>query len=178
MGSSAVDAFRLFLIIFSYPELRSLVVRTPKAPKFLAKMAATGDSDVLMGIAVILRRCGMDHELLTALADATFFHRYYDSLKNCPDSPVRLAALAMLDQLSRAGYVKEFSLYIPILQSILALKNEVSGSAIALLVTFSYHQELARKLKESQLVPYFKTLLKVDGLKQLAQLFLDNVSRV
>jgi hypothetical protein len=177
MDSSVVEAFRLLLVIFKYPELRNVVIRTPKAPKFIARMAAIGDSDVLTGIAVMMRRCGVDQDILTSLADATFFHRYYGSLRKCSDSPTRLAALAMLDQLTRVGYVNEFALFIPLLQSMLALKNEVSGSALALFVAFSCHPELAMKLKDSPLVPYFRALVNVAGLKQIAQLFLDNVRK-
>jgi hypothetical protein len=177
MDSALIEAFRLVLVIFKYPELRRLVIRTPKGPKFLARMAAIGDSDVLTGMAIMMRRCDVDQQVLTLLADATFFHRYYDSLRKCSHNPTRLAALAMLDQLTRVGYVDEFALYIPLLQSMLALRNEVSGSVIALFIAFSCHPELAQKLKDSPLVPYFQALLRVAGFKQIAQLFLDNVSK-
>jgi hypothetical protein len=175
MQSGDRGALTLLLVCFRFSEVRPVLMAAPGFARFLARLAALG-GDAVPAIAVVLRRCGLTQETVTALAESHFFHTYYDALVREVDQPALLAANALLDQVARAGFATELSFFVPLLQRQLALKNEVSAAAIAVIVTFSCHPQLAVGFRDTQFVEYFRALLKIRGLEQKARLFLDNVA--
>jgi hypothetical protein len=175
MQSGSPEAFRLFLILFRDPDMRTPLMNSLQFPSFLTRMANAGGDDLLTGIAVVLRRCHLKQQHLTALADATFFHCYYNAVKQTMDHGILLAANSMLDQVARVGFVPEFALFTPLLTQMLAMKNALTGSAAVVLVTLSCHPKIAESFKRTGLVGYFQALLNVPTFAEKAQVFLQNV---
>jgi hypothetical protein len=175
MQAKTIDAFRLFLVLFTQLELRPALVVTHQWPVFIAKLAELGGEEVLAAIAIVMRRCELNQTHLEALAEATFFHRYYEALKNTDDKHTLHAANAMLDRIARAGFVAEFALFVPLLEKMLAMKNELTSGAAVVIVTFSCFPTIAESFKGTVLAKYFMALLKNPKFTEKAQLFLRNV---
>jgi hypothetical protein len=176
MQCRSLDALRLMLVCWKYREVRSLITESVLFARFLASVAPLSE-DAVCAIAIILRRSPLTQERISALSESKFFHKYYEALVPIADKRILLAANALLDELARAGFAPEFQFFLPLLQKQLAMKNELTSTAISVLVTLSCHPALAAVFRESQLVQYFQALQKVRSLEQRAQLFLSNVAK-
>jgi serine/threonine protein kinase len=175
MQSASIESLRLLLVCFKYSELRPVIAGLSQFWSFLAHIAALGGDQVLSAIAIVLRRCSLDQTRIMSLSRNLFFHKFYESIKQISDKMTLLAANALLDEIARNGFTTDFNFFIPILQRQLAMKNQLTTAAIAVLVTFSCHTQLAAAFRSTQLVQYFQALRKVASLEKQATLFLKNV---
>jgi hypothetical protein len=82
---------------------------------------------------------------LADLANATFFHRYYGAARQTDDKMVLQAGCSLLDPLTRVGFVSQLGMLVPLLQTLLAMKNELTGSAIAVLATLPRSRRSRRR---------------------------------
>jgi hypothetical protein len=168
-------AFQLFLVLFGYPELRSILVNLQQFPFFLTRAAKSGTGEVLVAIPTVLRRADIDQRILDSLTNHGFIRSYIEAVKKCDQKVVYSACNGMIEKLAGIGSSSDFRLILPVLGKQLRGKDELTVTAICVLIALSGLRDLGKYLKD--LVPYFQRLVDRPGYKERAELFLQNVAK-
>ncbi|OHT15735.1 TKL family protein kinase [Tritrichomonas foetus] len=170
--------YRLFLIIFGHPELRQIIGRSPLLPNFLSEYSCSSDPVLIMSLTSCLKRLRVDQFVIENLAAAKLFRNLNVTINKIEDSSVRSSVNSLLDSLARKAYTSEYQLFLPYLMKLLQMRNSNTSEAIAVLVTFSCHKQMAAIFKNSDLVNYFKSLQNTQGYNKAATIFLSNIEKI
>jgi hypothetical protein len=175
LGSGDPLAFQLFLVLFAYPELRSDLVKMQQFPLFLTKAVNLGQPEILVAIPTVLKRADIDQRILDALTANGFIRSFIEAAKKCDVKQVYSAMNGMIERLAVIGNSSDFRLILPVLGKQLRGKDELTVTAICVLVALSRIRELAKYLKD--LVVYFQRLSGTVAYKEKALVFLENVGK-
>ncbi|OHS96838.1 hypothetical protein TRFO_09728 [Tritrichomonas foetus] len=173
MKSKGEHNARIFLYLFSIPELRKNLSESPYFPQFLVNTAKLGNSTIVEFIGAILRRIEVTPELLDKLEELKFFIIMIHATKEFPTTTK--CVIELIETVSKVKYLSSYSQFIPLLMQQLSLHNELTFTAISGFVLLSYHKELIPSLSIKPIVDYFTQLSQVESQKEHAKSFLSNV---
>ena len=180
MTSHSLEAFRLFLLLFTKPNLREPLTRAEAFIRFISFWAKSKKPLVIGAFGAIFSKLPMDQLMVNDLSQAGFFTNLLSSVeaidKNNKD--VMHEVMVTLDYIARTGYTPDLLKFCPFLAQFLPMGNELSVDAINVFVVFSCQPQIAKVFKKTeQLVVYFETLQSRTVLRSRAGLFIDNVSQ-
>ena len=180
MTSHSLEAFRLFLILFTKPNLREPLTRAEAFIRFISFWAKSKRSLVIGAFGAIFSKLPMDQLMINDLSQAGFFTNLLSSVEAIDKSKrdVMHEVMVTLDYIARTGYTPDLLKFCPFLAQFLPMRNDLSVDAINVFVVFSCHAQIAKVFKKTeQLVSYFNTLQTRNVLRSRAGLFIDNVAQ-
>lgn len=171
------NTFRLFLFLLPQAEYKHVMAKSPFFASFMARVSLLEDAELLISLPSALKRCDLNQAVIDGLASAGFFHNYCSSVMKLKNNKVTFACASFLDSVARIGYSADYALFFPLLADMLSQRNELSTSAIAVLVTLSCYKQLAAKFAGTDFVTYFESLAGIPSHKRHAEAFLHNVKK-
>lgn len=172
------NAFKLYLILFTYPNLHPILSKALNFSEFMTKFISTGKPIIIESVCSILKRSQLNQQVFENLTKAGFFKVLVNVVSQGKDISISNSSNTLLDSLARKGYTPDYALFIPGLVEMLSQRNQLTTGAIAVLVTLSCHSRIASKLRQvPSLVSYYESLRQIPNYQKQAEIFLQNLSR-
>ena len=177
MRSESFEAFRLFLILFTWEDLRDTLTNSPGFPRFMAFWAKSKRSLAISTFGALFSQFRVDQAMITDLGKAGFFKNLLASVESIDPDKVEVIheVMVVLDNVARIGYIPDLLPYGRFVVKFLPYKNALTVDAIHVLSLFCCSQQFVPILNTPKLVAYFQALKNSPTFSRQARIFLDNV---
>ena len=180
------NTFKLFLVLFTDPHLRSYISDLPIYPSILSNFINIHESSggklipshteivIYEYIPSIIKRSNFGIELIRKFEEAGFWKKYFGIAIETDNEIILNSSLLMADIISTIQYVSDFDEYIPKISKILKNYQSLVVSAITVLVRMSFLERARKRLLNFK--EYFKKLSNNPNYHQYANTFLKNLN--
>ena len=180
------NTFKLFLVLFTDPHLRSYISDLPIYPSILSNFINIHKSSggklipshteivIYEYIPSIIKRSNFGIELIRKFEEAGFWKKYFGIAIETDNEIILNSSLLMADIISTIQYVSDFDEYIPKISKILKNYQSLVVSAITVLVRMSFLESARKRLLNFK--EYFKKLSNNPNYHQYANTFLKNLN--
>ena len=163
-----IEQFKLFLVLYKYPELVNAISEKDFFSKILKYLIATNQPFILSALVSLIRRSNLTLEKLTKYFNHGVFADFYSTAANSSDDTVIQNAIVLTDTLLRIAEIPDIKLFIPKLMQIVKDNHPMKGYAYYNLKLISSFASLATYMKEQGYEAFFQTE-NVDIAKEIYQ---------
>ena len=168
------DTFKLLLILYSSPESKQCVRYNPQFPSCLNSIVRNCEPIVLTYLPPLLRRSRMDAAFVNALNQNGFLDNFFQKSAESNDTTIMYNSITLVATIASICFVSSLIPEIGRLKDFMS-NTQLLGSAITAISTLSQLSECKPHLVA--FTQYFQSLLNYQDYAQVAQTFLNNISK-
>lgn len=167
------ESMKLFISIFREPEYRQLLAESEFFCDFMKGVIQYSSAENYNALDSIITRIKLNKLIMKQIHQNGFIEQFIDQSVACSSHEMHKTCLICLDSFSRIDYFPEYLNFIPVLMTHLK-SPDLYGYAVHVIVSLSYHCEIARIFVKKGFINYFITLKSVREYAEISDIFLSN----
>jgi len=179
-NSNSNYSFKLFMLLFSYSDIRQKIISNSSFFTNLNSFASVGDPLILTALTSLIRRCSITPDFVSNLSKSNFLSTFFGQTSQSDDSLIRNSIVILIDSLARVSYFPEIITQIPVLIEIFRDSRDQTMTyyLIVVFLTISKHRECVDILINCEVINnYFHNLLNYPEHQDRAQLYFENINK-
>lgn len=168
----------IFLSFLKYDRLCVELTKTSDGANILKKLIQTKELNYILTVNDLFKKLDVDAIFLKNLSESGFLITYASIAKDSNNDSILNAFLGFFNFIIQKGYSADYQRLVLLPISLLNRKNEQSRISIRIISHLSKYPQMAQKLKTTELIQYFTSLMKLKEMRNIVVYFLTNIDKV